>query len=151
MDPRERERFEALVTAAVDGELDEAGWRELEEIFSRRPDLRREMEDQRKIKEVVGTMRFIQPAEEHWDRFKRMVLHRLERSVGWSFFVIGVGILLGYGGYVALMALLTAEDVDLWVKAGTLLTLLGTAVLLVSIIRERLFLRRRERYDEVER
>lgn len=151
MDPRERERFEALVTAAVDGELDEAGRAELEEVLARHPGLRREMEDQLRVKEVVGTMAFVEPPEELWDGYRKGVMHRLERGVGWVLFTIGIALLAGGGAWVGLMELMGAEDVPLWVKAGTLAALLGTAVLLFSIIRERLFLRKRERYDEVQR
>jgi len=151
MDPRERERFEALVTAAVDGELDDGGCRELEEILAGSPELRREMEDQRKVKEVVGTMRFAKPPEEVWDTYRRTLAHRLERGVGWILFTVGTALLVGYGSYLALMELFKDEDVSLAIKAGVLASLLGLAVLLGSVIRERLFLRKRERYEEVER
>jgi hypothetical protein len=151
MDPRERERFEALVTAAVDGELDEGGRRQLEEILAGSPELRREMADQLKVKEVVGTMRFARQPEEIWDDYRRTLAHRLERGVGWILFTVGAALLVGYGGYLALMELFKDEDVSLVIKAGVLASLLGLAVLLGSVIRERLFLRKRERYDEVER
>jgi len=71
--------------------------------------------------------------------------------VGWILFTVGTALLVGYGSYLALMELFKDEDVSLAIKAGVLASLLGLAVLLGSVIRERLFLRKRERYEEVER
>lgn len=145
----ERERFEILVTAAVDGELDAVGRSELDEILKAHPELRRELEDQMHVKEIVGTMRFVEPPEEIWDRYTQGVLFRLERRIGWVLFTLGAGILIGYGGFIGLKELFLADDVSMWVKGGVFTTLAGSAVLLISVIRERLHSRASDRYDEV--
>lgn len=151
MNETQRARFEILMTAAVDGELDPEGREELDEILRLRPEWRGELEDHRRIREVVGTMQFVKPPEEFWDRYHRKVLHRLERSIGWVLVVVGLGLLLGYGGALGLLELVQDTEVPFWVKVGVTASLGGFAILLISIIRERLTLRTRERYDEVQR
>ena len=145
----ERERYEILVTAAVDGELDITGRKELESILEVFPELRIEMEDQMQIKEVVGTLRFVEPPEEIWDVYQKAVLFKMERRIGWSLFLSGVALLMGYGGWIGLSELWMADDISFLVKGGVSISMGGLGVLLASLIRERMFLRTRERYEGV--
>ena len=147
---RLRERFEQLAAAAADGELDGAALRELEGILRERPELRAELEEQRKVKEVLGTMRFAQPPEEVWDRYRATVARRLEQGIGWVLLCAGVALLLGYGVFRGILGLVRA-DLSVWIKAGALAAAAGLALLVASLVRERLFVRARERYGEVRR
>jgi tetrahydromethanopterin S-methyltransferase subunit E len=60
-------------------------------------------------------------------------------------------ILLFFGGYKAIEGIIQDPTTPLILKVGIIALLGGLVVLLVSIIRERIFVRKRERYKEVEK
>lgn len=79
------------------------------------------------------------------------VYNRMERRIGWILFSIGAIIILFFGGYKLVEGLVQAPDVPLLFKVAILSVLGGLVVLLVSLARERIFVRKRERYKEVEK
>ncbi|NPV12543.1 MAG: hypothetical protein HPY57_12220 [Ignavibacteria bacterium] len=81
----------------------------------------------------------------YWSKF----LNRLERVVGWFLFITGILILVSYGLYQFIMILLKDTQLSLLVKAGIFLTVIGFVLLLFSVIRERLTLRKGDKYSEV--
>ncbi|MGB9665671.1 MAG: hypothetical protein ACPL25_12250 [Ignavibacteria bacterium] len=81
----------------------------------------------------------------YWNKF----LNRLERVVGWFLFVTGILILISYGLFQFIILLLKDTQLSLFVKSGIFLTVAGFVLLLFSVIRERLTLRRKDKYTEV--
>ncbi|MEJ5306454.1 MAG: hypothetical protein WHV63_10990 [Ignavibacteria bacterium] len=81
----------------------------------------------------------------YWSKF----LNRLERVVGWFLFITGILILVSYGLYQFIMVLLKDTQLSLLVKAGIFLTVVGFVLLLFSVVRERLTLRKKDKYSEV--
>jgi len=79
------------------------------------------------------------------------VYNRLERGIGWILFSIGAIILLFFGGYKLVEGIIQDASVPLILKIGILSVLGGLVVLLVSLLREQLFVRKRERYREIEK
>ncbi|MCK4816385.1 hypothetical protein KA005_11510, partial [bacterium] len=86
-----------------------------------------------------------------WKIYWTSVYNRLERRIGWILFSIGVMILLFFGGYKMVEEIIKDPSISFLLKAGILAVLGGVVVLLVSLIREQLFVRKRERYKEVEK
>lgn len=91
-----------------------------------------------------------QPPPETWKIYWSSVYNRLERRVGWIFLSIGAIILLFFGGYKLAEDLMASASIPLILKIGILALLAGLAVLLVSLGREQIFVRKRERYREIE-
>ncbi len=60
-------------------------------------------------------------------------------------------IALFFGGYKMVEGIIQDPSTPLLLKVGILIFLGGIVVLLVSLIREQFFVRKRERYKEVER
>lgn len=81
----------------------------------------------------------------YWSKF----LNRLERVVGWFLFITGILILISYGLFQFILLLLKDTQLSLFVKAGIFLTVVGFVLLLFSVIRERLTLRKKDKYTEV--
>ena len=104
-----------------------------------------------KFEEVMDKMELRKPPKEVWQVYWSSVYNRLERRFGWILFSIGAIILLFYGGYKAIEGLIQDPTIPLILKVGILGLLAGLVVLLVSIGRERIFVRQRERYKEVEK
>jgi|YNPMSStandDraft_1061717.scaffolds.fasta_scaffold02494_6 hypothetical protein len=81
----------------------------------------------------------------YWSKF----LNRLERVIGWFLFVVGILILASYGLFQFILFLLKDIQLSLFVKAGIFLSVVGFVLLLFSVIRERLTLRKKDKFSEV--
>jgi predicted anti-sigma-YlaC factor YlaD len=149
------QEWEARLSGYLDKELTEAEAREVEAHLETCPACRRELEEQKQLLEVTDAMKFMKPPAELWERYWDHIYNRLERRIGWIFLSIGAIILAAWGLY----ALVTIALPDFWndpslhiaVKIGTIIAGLGVAVLFVSILRERLFTMKTDRYREVKR
>lgn len=147
----DHEKLKELVSSYLDGELgqDEQALvrRHLEEC----PECRQVYREMNELGEVMGKMTMKEPPKEVWKMYTESVYNRLERGIGWMLASIGAMIVLFFTGYQALKGLILDPGVPLIIKAGILCGLAGVVVLLVSLIRERLFVNKRERYKEIEK
>jgi len=86
--------------------------------------------------------------EKYWSR----VYNRLERGLGWILISIGAMILLFYGGFKAVESLVKDPTVAILLKVAILVLLAGLIILFVSVIRERIFTYKKDKYaKEVKR
>jgi len=86
-----------------------------------------------------------------WDRYWLNVYNRIERGLGWILTSIGAMIVLFYGAYKAVEAILADTQLEWFMKAGILALLGGVVILLVSVLREKLRLRKTDKYEEIQR
>jgi anti-sigma factor RsiW len=150
-DEVELDRAHALMMAALDGECTAGERRELDALLAERPELTADWSRLQRLKEVTMTMGVARPPEEAWDRYRRSPLHRTERSVAWVLIAVGGGILAATSLWLWIESWL-ASDLPLFVKVALGAVLVGAALLLVSVVRERWFLWRQDPYSrEVER
>jgi hypothetical protein len=105
----------------------------------------------KELGEVMGRVTIKEPPKEVWKMYTETVYNRLERGIGWILVSIGAMILLFFTGYHALKEVILDPGLPLVVKGGILCGLAGVIVLLVSLIRERVFVNKRERYKEIEK
>ena len=147
----QKERFNLMVMAAIDGELGPDEKEEFENYVRRYPECRDEWEQFKKVKEVTKQMKLKSPADETWDSYWLNVYNRIERGLGWIFLSIGTIIVLVYAAYQFLIGLFGDADVPVFVKAGIFLLVAGVIFLLISVARERFFVRKSDPYKEVER
>ncbi|MFQ6109513.1 MAG: anti-sigma factor family protein [Candidatus Aminicenantales bacterium] len=147
----EHQRIKQLISAYYDRELDEGQRRELEKHLEECPECRKEFQEMGKFEEVMGKMELKKPPKEVWQVYWASVYNRLERRIGWILLSIGAMILIFFGGYKAVEGIIQDPTTPLLLKVGILALMVGVVVLLVSVIRERLFVRKRERYREVEK
>jgi len=143
----ERELF--LVNKAIDSMLSQQEAEELRQLFAERPEVQREYESLKSVKEVTMELKFKQLPEETWDRYWAGVYSRLERGIAWLLISIGAAVVLAIVGYGAVMKLLEDTSTPLAVKLGVGALLLGGAVLLVSVLREKLIMGKTDKYKEV--
>jgi len=147
----DHQKIRELISSYHDQELNEEQKRQIEEHIRLCDSCRRELEEMKIFEEVMNQMKLKKPPKEVWQVYWSSVYNRLERHVGWILLSIGAIILLFYGGYKAIEGIVQDPVIPLILKAGILVALGGLVVLLVSITRERLFVRKRERYKEVEK
>ena len=145
----DHQKIRELISSYHDQELNEEQKRQIEEHIRHCDFCRRELEEMKKFEEVMNQMELKKPPMEVWQIYWSSVYNRLERHVGWILLSIGAIILLFYGGYKAIEGIIKDPSIPLVLKVGILVTLGGLVVLLVSISRERFFVRKRERYKEI--
>ena len=155
MNPRDDIDLRHLMMAALDGELEPSQVAELEREIAADADLASEWQRLQQLKELTQMSTIKSPPKEQWDSYWHGVYNRLERGLGWILVSLGATVLLCYGVWFAVDELfqgLWADDsVPLLIKLAIFALGAGGAVLLVSIVREKLFTHRHDPYKEVER
>ena len=76
------------------------------------------------------------------------VYNRLERGIGWILFSVGAIIVLCYGGFRLVEEIVKDPEVAVLLKVGVVALVFGAAILLVSILRERLRVRKTDKYSK---
>ncbi len=147
----DHQKLKELISSYFGGELDKEKQKLAEEHLRECSECREEFEGMNEFEEVMGKMEFKKPAREVWEIYWTSVYNRLERRIGWILLSLGAMILLFFGGYKAIEGIIQDPTTPLILKVGILALLGGLVVLLVSVIRERIFVRKRERYKEVEK
>ena len=143
------EHESVLLGKALEGVLEEAERREYEALLERRPELRKELQTLKDVQEVTMAMNFKKPPEETWDRYWGGVYARMERGVAWMLISLGAAVGIAFAGYHAMLALLEDTSAPLLLKIALAALVLGGAILLVSVVREKLVLRKTDKYREV--
>ena len=97
-------------------------------------------------------IQFKEPSDAELDRYWGNVYNRLERGVGWICFSLGAILLLCWGAFAMIEELIQDPGVSMVVKTGVVALIAGAVILFVSIARERLTVRKTDKYSrEVER
>ena len=97
-------------------------------------------------------MKHKEPLDEVRGKYWSRVYNRLERGLGWILISIGAMILLFYGGFKAVENLIKDPTVAIFLKVAILVLLAGIVILFVSVVRERIFIYKKDKYaKEVKR
>jgi ferric-dicitrate binding protein FerR (iron transport regulator) len=148
---QQTERIRHLIMADLDGELPPEERGELQRVLADDAELREEHERLSRLKEITGMMRLKAPPPEIWEDYWKSVYTRFERGVGWVLLSVGALVLLGWGSWEIVQALVQDEEIPGFAKLAVFGVLGGGVVLLVSVFREKLFLHRRDPYRGVKR
>ena len=140
-----------MIAGYVDGELNERQRREVEAALAVDPELQKEFDEFKKLKEVTGMVRYADLPDAVWESYWQSLYKKLERGFGWLFLSLGAMLLLGFGLFEFFSVLLTDPTAPLWLKIGVSLVGAGGIILVVSFAREALFAFRKDRYAEVDR
>lgn len=147
----DKERFHQLLMGAVDQELTASEWNEFNRLVETDPGFRKEWEQYQKLKEVTQAMKFKSPPKEVWDSYWMNTYNKIERGIAWIIFSIGAIILITYGLFKAVEGVIADPQLQGIVKIGIIAALLGVVILLVSVVREKLFVRKSDPYKEIQR
>jgi len=145
------QRFYQLLMGAVDRELTSDEMREFRQLLKQNPQFEKDFERYKKLKEVTQSMKFKSPPPEVWDNYWVNTYNRIERGIAWIIFSIGAIILITYGLFKAVESLIADTQLVGIVKIGIIAALLGLVILLVSVVREKLFVRKSDPYKEIQR
>ncbi len=145
------ERLRHWMMAALDGELDDAERQQLEARLATDPELAAEWQRLNNLKELTAMSTISNPPNEVWGNYWHSVYNRIERGVGWILVSLGTLVLVSYGLWEAIHELLADSEVPSFVKLAMVALGAGIATLFLSVIREKIFVRRHDPYQEVER
>jgi len=146
------ERFGPLLSGYVDGELAAEERRRLEEHLKTCEACRGDLEGLKTLKDDLALLKFREPSDAELERYWAGVYNRLERGMGWILISLGAILLLSYGAFQFVESFLLDSPVSWVVKVGAAVLVSGLVVLLVSLVRERLVVRKTDRYSkEVDR
>jgi len=147
----DHKKIKELISSYYDQELDEEQRKTVEKHLEECPECSQEFEEMGKFEEVMSKMELKKPPKDVWRLYWASVYNRLERRIGWILLSVGAMIILFFGGYKMVEGIIQDSSTPFLLKAGILVFLGGIVVLLVSLIREQFFVRKRERYKEVEK
>lgn len=142
--PNECEKFQPMISGLLDHELDEASTRMLEDHLKNCPKCRAELQKMERIVAATDRLRVQIPPDEVWDSFLAGAYNRVERKTGWTAFIIGAVILAALGVWLFLAEPWASALVKLLVA----IPVVGLLIIFVSVLRERLFLAKLDRYSK---
>ncbi|HUU28367.1 MAG TPA: zf-HC2 domain-containing protein [archaeon] len=145
----ECDKFKPLLMEYLDGELDREGRQRVERHLAECSACCEELDSMQKMKNITSSMQLTQPEDEVWKMYWNKVYNRIERGLGWILLSIGAIILMAFGAFQFVQEFLKDSSEPLWVKIGVSALLLGVIILFVSVMRERLFIRKTEKYKEI--
>lgn len=151
MQEKSQEFYQQLMMKQIDGEISPDEARQLAQFLEANPAYRKELETMNDLKMETGKMKGHLVPDLAWDDYWRQLYNRLERGISWILISLGAVIVLSYGIYHAVMELWQDSTLSLILKYGVLALIIGAAILLVSVAREKLLLRKHDRYKEIER
>ncbi|MEE9554477.1 MAG: zf-HC2 domain-containing protein [candidate division Zixibacteria bacterium] len=144
------DEMKILLSGLIDGELEDEQKKTIEDHIVSCDNCREEYSRLLKLKEVTNDMKHYDLPDRLMAGYWQGIYSRTERGFGWILLSIGAILLVTFAAWHLLNGFFLDPTVPVFLKAGLGLFLFGMIILLVSIIRERLFSKKHDRYDEVE-
>jgi len=145
------ERFIILLEKHFENELTDSESQEFQSLINSNIGLKQEYQEQKRIKEVLKKMKMKNPSREVWDSYWMGIYNRVERGLAWIVISIGALIFFGYASYETVNAFINDTHTPPLVKFGITLLIFGALILIFSLIREKIFTSKRDKYKEVQR
>ncbi len=142
----ERFRFEYLVARAVDGDITPEEQQELERILANHPEWQKDWKDMKNLQALLQDIPLPDLPETFWDRYWRRTVARVERGLAWILLLIGAAIVAGWGLYHLVLDIWNNPSMPVLVRIGVLILLIGSVLLFLSVLHEKLVVRRYDRY-----
>ncbi|MDT8319679.1 MAG: hypothetical protein RQ826_04055 [Xanthomonadales bacterium] len=135
-----------LLRGFVDGDLTQQQRQRVQLHCEQCEECRQNPEGVQALRERIGRARLSEVGEDIWREAMKDTTVRNTRVIGWLLFVVG---LLAIGG-VGLWAFVTEPGMPLGMKLILVAIYGGLAVLLFSVLRQRLIERKTDKYKDVE-
>ena len=145
------DKFKNQMMGYIDRELSEQERTEFLEHVQGCAECSTELEHFQKMKEVTNGMKLTSPEDKVWQDYWSQIYNRIERGIGWILLSICGIVLLVYGGYKAVEEFIADPTLGFFVKVAVLGLIAGVAILFVSVLRERLYFWKTDRYKDVRR
>lgn len=145
----EREIY--LMEMALEGELSSDEKEEFEKMINENSSIKEEYEEQKKIKGVLMNMSLKNPGKEFWDGYWLSIYNKIERGIAWILISISAIVIAAYGIIEAIQNLLAETDIPVFLKISIIVFVIGIAILIFSLIREKITTNKVDKYKEIQR
>ena len=145
------EKFIVLLEKYFSNEISSEEKIEFEKMLKSDSRLQSEFEEQKRIKEVLSKMKLKNPSREVWDSYWMGIYNRIERGIAWVVISIGAMIFFGYASYEIVNAFIKDTRAPVLAKIGISMLVFGGLILLFSLLREKIFTSKRDKYKEIQR
>jgi len=143
------DKYQDMLMAYLDDELSGHERYELEEHLADCASCTSELEDFKRLKSITENIRLFQPEEKIFREYWSSIYNRIERSIGWILLSVCGMVLIFYAGYKMVEEIVKDPDVAIIFKIAMLGFIAAIAILLVSVLREKLNFRKKDRYKDV--
>ena len=140
-----------LMMGYLDNELSDEQRRGFEEHLSGCSECASELEEFKKLKAITDEVTLAEPEDRMWQDYWGGIYNRIERGAGWIMFSVAAILLIIYGGFRAIESIYLDPEVVKILKVGLLALIVGLAILFVSVLRERIYFWKKDRYKDVKR
>lgn len=145
------EQWKDLLMGYLDNELDEKQKKQLQEHLKSCSECTAELEEFKKIKAITDEVTLAEPEDKIWQQYWGSIYNRIERGIGWILLSIAGIILITFCGFKTIEEIIYDPDIELIYKIGLLMLIAALAVLFISVLRERLFFWKRDRYKNIDK
>ena len=136
----------ALLSGFVDGELTQQQRQFVSLHCDECETCREELERLREMRERVGKAVLSEAGEDKWRETMDDSGVQMTRGIGWLIFILGLLAIAGIG----LLAFIFSNDMSIGIKLIFVGIYGGLALLLISVLRQRLIERKTDKYKDVE-
>jgi predicted anti-sigma-YlaC factor YlaD len=143
--------YKDLLMGYLDNELSNEQRRQFEEHLSGCSECKEELKNFQKLKAITDEVTLVEPEDRIWQDYWSGIYNRIERGVGWIVFSVAAIILTIYGGYKLIEEMIKDPNIETMLKIGLLVLIAGLAILFVSVLRERLYFWKKDRYKDIRR
>ncbi len=150
-EPAACREYEMLMMAKIDGEISAEDDARLSAHMTGCAACAKAYRQYAGIAEATNRVQLKKVAPEQWDIYWNNVSNRMERSVAWAIVAAGVLGLVTYGVFALLVRLVMSESVGWCIKAGIIVLVTGMTLLFASVAREKMALRKTDKYRGVRR
>jgi predicted anti-sigma-YlaC factor YlaD len=143
--------YKDLMMAYLDNEIDDEQRKAFEEHLASCPQCTQELKEFEKLKQLTDSVTLSEPEDRIWQQYWGNVYNRVERSLGWILFSVAAILLTVYGGFELIENIIRDQTVGMLLKIALLVLIAGLAILFVSVLRERIYFWKKDRYRDVRR
>ena len=143
--------YKDLMMAYLDNEIDDEQRKAFEEHLASCPQCTQELKEFEKLKQLTDSVTLAEPEDRIWQQYWGNVYNRVERSLGWILFSVAAILLTIYGGFELIEKIIRDQTVGMLLKVALLVLITGLAILFVSVLRERIYFWKKDRYRDVRR
>ncbi len=145
------DKYRDLLMGYLDNELTDKDRTAFEKHLAECPGCTDELKQFRKLKAITDEVTLVEPEDKIWREYWGGIYNRIERGIGWIIFSVAAILLTIYGGFKLVEAIVNDPKVGTMLKVGLVALITGLAILLVSVMRERLYFWKHDRYRNVRR
>ena len=87
--------------------------------------------------------------QNNYDQYWNSKFNHIERTLSWFFLILGFTIIASYALLNFLMFLFVIDEINFAIKIGLFLIIAGLILLFISILREKVYLNRKDKYGDI--